>query len=101
MCVHVGIYSPSEETVTLSTDANPVKTMNLTTFGSVQFYSINTTVANKMNNCLQQLLSIKADVSVEGSTHPTSTGVSTSKESCGVLVLSRSLEIVASINLFL
>jgi hypothetical protein len=90
-----------EETVTLSTDANPVKTMNLTTFGSVQFYSINTTVANKMNNCLQQLLSIKADVSVEGSTHPTSTGVSTSKESCGVLVLSRSLEIVASINLFL
>ena len=84
----------------VGTDANPVKTMNLTTFGSVQFYPVNATIANKRDNYLKQLLSIKADVSVLGSTHPTSTGVNSSLELCGVLVLSRSLEIVASIYLF-
>ena len=83
--------------MTFNISSNSIKAVNLSGFGLVELYSINAIPANKRDNYLKQLLSVRMNMSVETTAHPTSNQAT---ESCGVLVLNRNLGIVASLNTF-
>ena len=92
---HWGKHPEEDVTFTVSTDS--MKTISTSRFGLVELYSINAIPANKRDDYLKQLLSVRMNILVETSAHPTSNQAT---ESCGVLVLNRNLGIVASLNTF-
>ena len=93
---HWGKHSEEDVTFNISTDS--IKTINTPRFGLIELYSVNAIPANKRDDYLKQLLSVRMNMSVESPASPTPNKAT---ESCGVLVLNRNLGIVASLNTFL